>query len=819
MDGLPLACTTAVPGGSSSMPTLQVNWGEVNKLAAALPAEGANPIGGRARAIYVNRIKGATPGNHSQLIGTGPSYRSIFFANYVDDAEAGNLQRFVNLADDFWRRLSVAALCQQMHAVTSSLRPQLLIDNINRDIDAFNADLRARGARWYAHIAAVTDGVIKDALAALSRTPADLASAKADYIRGLTSDAWINMKRAQDASGNWSDRDWELFHHWIKLAALGASDTEIDATISTTVGKGLPVPESLKAGNWLRWSNWMPQRIGGGDLSDATGAMLKEICRVYPGARWPSCLREANSFEFTANGQPGTGYRRAPGGSCFAPGAMVVLTDGTLKPIESVQVGDEVRTPRGTRRVMLCAAPMRSGRPLFRFAGVDFAFTASQPFLIHSTNAGTAGEYAAVNPERLAASVPSFNQFGIRGLERESTPDLVCHEGEGIHRPDQPRAIEPAPLEGVDTLYDLVLEPDEEGRSEYFVGDRNSQFLVSSELPRFLSAPATTAATLHVLKECASEVLALLALVPDPAVHDLLALALESLAHDLLPAAAASSPSPRAANSTGVLQLARGTSADLTTAVCAFTTRFAAANTLGYDQRMAAFLDLFLSTFAQQFHAAIRQGWRRFELAPEDEDAVLAVSIHGLELFGSVHAPALSDAVLSLTLECGARTIGQTLPVDVAASTTGFLYAGDGAAYFRGWRQAVDATPPARLRVTLQRRSDGQKADCSSDVHSPFPGSSGFVSLCAPVLAGDGRPVGRVCLDVRCVAEPVRAQEEAARAAWTQADEAAFAERLAHGAAAHVVERFKIAVLNFQGMAATAAAQNVRLEAVSLEGR
>ncbi|KML43838.1 hypothetical protein VL15_37110 [Burkholderia cepacia] len=797
------------------MTTLEGNWADVGKLSEALPPEGANPIGSRARAIYVNRIQGATPGNYSQLFGTGRSFRSIFFSNYAPDAEAGNLASLVGFSDDFWRQFSVAALCQQMYAVTSSLRRQLLIDDIDRDIAAWNASLRAHGAHWYAYVAAVTDGVIKSALAPFSRTAVDMAAARTDYIRGLTSDAWINMKRTQDATGNWPDRDWELFHHWIKLVALGARDAEIDSTISTVVSKGLPVPQQLMAGNWLGWSNWMLQNLGGADLSDATGAMLKEVCNTYPGSQWPSCMREANSYEFTANSQPGSRYRHVPGGSCFAPGSMVVLADGTLKAIESIRSGDEVRTPRGKRSVVLRAAPMRSDRPLFRFAGVDFAFTSGHPFLIHASKAGSNGEYAAVNPEHLAASIPGFNQFGIRRLGADGAPDLICHapEGEAALRPVQPRDIEPAPLEGVETLYDLVLEPDGDDRSEYFIGDRTTQLLVSSELPRFLSAPATTAVMLHLLKECAGPALSILHRVPDTAVHDLLNIALDSIALDLLPVAVASSQSLHVDSRSDVPLLTPGVSASLTSAVSAFAARFSTTSTLGYDQRMGAFLDLFLSKFAHQFHDAVRQGWRRFDLAPEDESAVLAVSIRGLEFFEALDVPPLSDAELSLTLQYGQQAIAHTVPVDVLASTAGCLYVGDGAAYISGWRQAADTASSARLRVALRRRSDRKDAEFVGVAYSPFPGCSGFLSTCHPVLAGDGRMVGRVTLDVRCLAEPVRTSEEAARAAWTSADEAAFAARLAQAAAARFVERFKLALLTYQGKAVTAAARDLRLMA------
>ena len=65
----------------------------VEHLAAALPPDGANPVGTAARGVLVNRMKGATPGHWSQLFGTGPAFKDVFFPALRYDPREAEIQR------------------------------------------------------------------------------------------------------------------------------------------------------------------------------------------------------------------------------------------------------------------------------------------------------------------------------------------------------------------------------------------------------------------------------------------------------------------------------------------------------------------------------------------------------------------------------------------------------------------------------------------------------------------------------------------------------------------------------------------------------
>jgi hypothetical protein len=41
--------------------------------------------GRRLHALYVNKVQSALPGNYSQLFGSGPSFRSVFFRDWRSD--------------------------------------------------------------------------------------------------------------------------------------------------------------------------------------------------------------------------------------------------------------------------------------------------------------------------------------------------------------------------------------------------------------------------------------------------------------------------------------------------------------------------------------------------------------------------------------------------------------------------------------------------------------------------------------------------------------------------------------------------------------
>ncbi len=205
----------------------------VEAYADALPAEGKNPIGNLARTILVNTMKGATPGRCSSALlePEKPTFREVFFPNYRPMEWEEDVQPVTGIDPDTWSELSVAVLCEAMYNIMSRVRPRLLIDKIRSDIGNQNECIRSNLSGWYAFMCPRATSDIKTTYEKLD----DRDAALKDYIDGIQSNVWINAKQTQYATGNWPNHTWELYHHWVKMKALGASDADIDALINTRV--------------------------------------------------------------------------------------------------------------------------------------------------------------------------------------------------------------------------------------------------------------------------------------------------------------------------------------------------------------------------------------------------------------------------------------------------------------------------------------------------------------------------------------------------------------------------------------------------------
>eukprot|EP00058_Branchiostoma_floridae_P009361 XP_002594849.1 hypothetical protein BRAFLDRAFT_124437 [Branchiostoma floridae] len=371
----------------------------VQEMFSLLPTPGGNNSGKPARTALVSKLKGSTPGRHTEAHGKGDTFRKIFFPNYKSAPYEGNTS-LSSLDNKWWSDFSTVVLCQAMYNLTSDLRKQLKKDNINNAVNSKNSELKKHCMSFYAKVFSQT--FAKKAYDSIQNKK----SAKAEYIAVLTSDAWITAKRTVASEGMWTDAAWELYHHWVKLHLLGASNKEIDGIIKQLKSKELMIPQEVGAGNWTSYTAWMdPSAITWKDIQgDAAKGILKSVMMPSYGPYGrPSSMKEENSFEFTANGQPGSGYRHSPGhhggGSCFTGDTKVLMANGTRLPIRSV--------------------------------------------------------------------------------EPESEEDL---------------------------LYDLILEPTEDGFPHYVVGDNNILIIVASEVPRIELAPFAAITILEALQEAADEI-------------------------------------------------------------------------------------------------------------------------------------------------------------------------------------------------------------------------------------------------------------------------------------------------------------------------
>lgn len=795
--------------------TSPFNPRDVEVLAAALPGQADNPVGHATRGVLTLHAKRCTPGHYSQMFGTGPAFRDIFFPGLQPNPNEGSIAPLTGLDDGFFSAVAVAVLCQQMGWSTSRLRPQIKQNEIAGNLAGWNTRLTTNSYRFYAHMAAVTDGPIRTALAAFP-DPAARAEAKRHYLAGLSSQSWVNAKKVQDASHQWFDRDWELFHHWIKLTALGATPAEIDQTIETIVRMGLPIPTAYGAGRWREQSPWFGAGISAHDAADAVGPILATKCHAYPGSTYPSCMAEDNSFEFTANSQPGNGYRQLPSSSCFAPGTRVVMADRSLRPIESVEPGDQVATPGGPREVLLRPEADRGGRVLERFEGTRFAFSATHPFVGAPGGPGRA-YYAAVDPAGLARAVPMLAPFGI-GPVTPGVTELTRHTAAGDEPWPAPR-VEPDPAADPGTLYDLFLAVGEDGRSEYYAGDERVQLLVSSEAPRFSAAPETAWVVLRVLERVTPVILDVLASVPDESFTDVLNVGLSSLARTLM---AEVGPQLGSVREPSAPQAAQDPAVALAEGAREFAGALAGPHGAGRWRPTLVF-EQFATTFAGQFQAALAMGWRSFALAADDVANLLAVDVYDVEFFRPLGSG--TPTTMEIALAQGSARYARRVPLSGPQSAWYLTVEGPG--YFPEWGAPApgasvwDSPVPRRdaagdgvLPAPRAAGTSGEPlwqleaalspwADATARLPMPAAVAHGYESFDAPVYDGKGEPVGRIRGDVRLLTSEGFAAEWRAHERWRPADGARLAGRLADLAAEFVAAGFQRAVEQFRFCAAT----------------
>ncbi|WP_225765880.1 Hint domain-containing protein [Inquilinus sp. Marseille-Q2685] len=453
--------------------------------------------GGRLHDLYVNKLRSALPGNYSQLIGSGPSFRSIFFPDWQPDpllSLVGN----TGLDDGWWSGFSVAVLCQAIAEMGSRIRGQMLTDKINADVSSFNGTLRARSSRVYAQVLATTYAPLVSLLQQVNRD-----TARQQFRESLLSNV-LNRQLWYQA-GMWTSPDWEMFNQYAKYIALGASDAEVDTLIGELQAAGLPVPSQVNQEGWRSYAEELRNKPNV-DVNDIRGETAGPIGRTtyLPnfGGGMPASLPNGNCYEFTASSQPGTSYRGSPSGCCFTGNTRVLGQDGTPVPLWQVKPGDKVLTRDGTATVAFVARPLRAGRRLYRFAGEGPVFTETHPFLNAAPPdpAVSVPMLLALDPRRLAWDVPTLGENGIGTLEAGS---LLWTRAAGADRLPVPAAagrIEEVEDAGDEGLFDLNLATDSGARQEFWAGDGDTFYLVSPEFPVIEEAGAAAITMVAIME-------------------------------------------------------------------------------------------------------------------------------------------------------------------------------------------------------------------------------------------------------------------------------------------------------------------------------
>jgi len=484
-------------------------------LSAPLTAAGgptaANPIieamvnlmpdystGRRLHDLYVNKVQSALPGNYSQLFGTGPAFRGIFFPSWGPDpllGMAGN----TGLNDPWWSGFSVAVLCQAIRELASHIRGQMVTDKINADVGSFNATLRAHSAAAYSSVLAAT----YEPFAALLRQ-VNRDTAKQQFHDSLLANV-LNRQLWYQA-GMWTSPEWEMFNQYAKYLALGATTAEVDTLIGELINAGLPVPAVVRQGAWQTYAEELRDKPDV-DMNDIRNACAQGVTAStwLPnyGGGMPAQMPNGNCYEFTANSQPGSPYRQVPGGSCFTGDTHVLNGSGQPVALRQLSRGDTVLTRDGTGTIAYIGQPLRDDRPLYRLNNGGPVFVATHPFLnaAQQSPGTTLPTLLSLQPGRLAWGVPTLSEDGIGHLQPGSK---LLSRGPG--QPVPPATVTVTEVTEVtpgpdDTyVYDIHLDPGDGSRQEFWAGRDQAFYLTTPEYP-IIDQAGPSAVTVVALME------------------------------------------------------------------------------------------------------------------------------------------------------------------------------------------------------------------------------------------------------------------------------------------------------------------------------
>jgi len=752
------------------------------KLAASLPESNGN-VPATAWNVLINRLKGAVPGEHSQAWPkpSGPSFRKIFFPNYSQINYEDQVSNITNLDNNWWSDFSVATLCQTMYYVTSNLRSQLVLSKIDEVVNEKNNSLWAIAYKWYGYILSQVHLPYQEAI----KQAPDLNQLATTYANHLDSDPWVLAKTTQYNQGNWQNQEWELFNHWIILLQLGQSIEEIDKLINRLKIRGLPIHSSVDAGQWINYVDWPGWRAWincEAMRADASNGILERVCTYYSGSYYPSCMDEENSFEFTAGSQPGEKYRSVPSGSCFTSQTKVLMADGHIKAIAEVKVGEKVRTPKGTATVNIVATPPRAGRKLVCINNLNFGFTETHPWMTYSAMAHQQSPlFAVAQPIALMESVPYFSTWGITHL----TANNLELAGFSVEKGLNPTKIENLAdyliTEQENILYDLIVEMDEDGVSEYIIGDGNHFFIVSSEVPRIKTAPLASFVMTTILMNSWRTLQKIIISsseeqYPKALFHNLYVTSSNLMAHSL---ETIQKKDRQATNlNMALLNSPKAALKDLTQSFMDSSGQ----NGLQYNQAMGYTFEILIRLFGEEIKGAIALGWRRFANLSEDNAQILAISVHHLDLFGTEAIPQNETLKVSLTLKQGNNTKTQELAHNSRESVDSYYYTFNDVLYFDygSSHRSETMIPTAILEIGFTTDSQKIPLAFAGKIHLPRTLQGGYRKLSVAILNPSQNMVGRLFLDLRLLTSEIMNEELSAKETWTIND----SQNLAQGMAA-----------------------------------
>jgi hypothetical protein len=729
----------------------------VKQMALAMPDF---RVGDALHSQMVAKVQAAVPGDEkTSLFSRSIAWRDLLFPKRAGvDGELNN--RLVNatgLGDGWWSDLAISVVCQSIGSVTGDATNYVDHGQVDQAVGSGNGTLRTRLWTAYSYLLQTQFDDFKTPFNAIDR-----GLARTQYVSLLVRS--VQIHELWNSAGLWKNPDWELYHHWVKLTALGASVDDINRLIGQLGDAGLSIPGSVQSGVWTQYSVFLQNRpnLDHTDLDDACrGVMRQSVWSPGFGESSGSNMPEAYSFDFIANGMPGNRYHKPSGGSCLSGDTPVLMADGSFRPVAELRAGDRIARPSGAGSVGFVGQPLRNGRPLFSFAGRDFRFTATHPFVTPVGGmVGAAGPaLASVDPVGLDVAVPTLGRGGIAPLV--AGVDLAGH-----HEPVRAGHIERHDDGSPDEiLYDLVPEPDSDGSFDYFIGAEGHVVRTTAEIPLASRAPVAG----RVLIEAVQATVPLMrrrqtSTDRNAFQEDLF------LLHRVLAAGAVGEAIRRSSSvvMTGVLA-AEMPSALTTVGLTPIVRSFAAANG-GSDWVAGGVFETLVRTLGSEVEAALALAWRVPGMPYGDR---LALSVSDLHFLGGDTVPLSQRVELLVSYTTRGRPRWSIKLHDgVERVKTPFARFFDQVVYipFR----PSDTADGSELGLSL---FVGDEAEPRAGVIVAVPEFRSYRRLTAGLRdPADGR-YARVHMDVRMLTQEQQDAEQQVRIAWTPSQQSVFAHR------------------------------------------
>ena len=173
--------------------------------------------------------------------------------------------------------------------------------------------------------------------------------------------------------------------------------------------------------------------------------------------------------------------------SCFSYQTKIMLANKELKDISVIKKGEMVDTPNGPREVALVLTIKRNRDHLYTINNLQFRFNKYHPFVVYDQTNTETTSFAVIDSNAFINLMPTMASRRIKSLYDQDTNLSGYVNGGGltpISVENISESSDELPPE-YDVLYDVMLEPNGTGMNEYYAGDGDQMFLVSSGISTY----------------------------------------------------------------------------------------------------------------------------------------------------------------------------------------------------------------------------------------------------------------------------------------------------------------------------------------------